>query len=91
MIHDNAQLHVAGATWERIDSFEWEVFDHPCTGPDFSPSVYQLFSKLKEFLAGVCLDRDEELVHNQQVVKKQNTTENFYDKGIKKLVSSLLL
>lgn len=64
-----------------------EVFDHPCTGPDFSSSDYQLFSKLKEFLAGVGLDRDEELVHNQQVVKKQNTTANFYDKGIKKLVS----
>lgn len=52
-----------------------------------SPSDYQLFSKIKEFLAGVCLDRDEELVHNQQVVKKQNTAENVNDNGIKKLVS----
>lgn len=60
LIHDNAQLHVAAETWEKIDSFGWNFLDHPPYSPDISPSDYHLFPKLKEFSGGD-LESDGEL------------------------------
>jgi hypothetical protein len=43
-----------------LQSFKWEVLAHPPHTPDLAPSNYNLFSKLKESLAGkTFLDDDD--------------------------------
>jgi hypothetical protein len=33
-----------------LQEFGWEVFEHPAYSPDWAPSDFHLFPKLKEFL-----------------------------------------
>lgn len=68
LIFDSAHLHVAAAKQEMIDSYGWEVFDHPPYIYNLSPSNNHLFAKLKEFLSGVCLDSDEKLKSTDGII-----------------------
>lgn len=85
-VHDNVWSYVAAEMREMIDSFKWEVFDHPTYSPDLSPRDLHLSPRLKEFLGGVHLESDKEL---KSTVNRllASAAVNFYDKRIKKLVS----
>ena len=43
LLHDIARPHPAGYTCNLLDSFGWEVLDHPQYNPDLPPSDYHLF------------------------------------------------
>jgi len=51
LLHDNARPHTAARINALIKLFNWETFDHPPYSPDLPPSDYNLFSKMKVWLA----------------------------------------
>jgi histone-lysine N-methyltransferase SETMAR len=48
--HENARLHTAQATQERIQELQWELFGNPPYSPDLDPSNFHLFGPLKGHL-----------------------------------------
>lgn len=48
--HDNARLHCARRTLEKINELGWEVLPHPPYSPDIAPSDFHLFRSLQHFL-----------------------------------------
>lgn len=57
---------------------------HPPYSPDFAPSDYHLFPKLKEHLSGQCFQSDDEV--REEVKRSLNElAAKFYDIGILKL------
>jgi hypothetical protein len=68
---------------ELLQSLKWEVLAHPPHSPDFSPSDYHLFSKLKESLAGKTFSDDDE-VQDSVMTWLREQAGDFYDAGIKK-------
>uniref|UniRef100_A0A0L8HMH5 Uncharacterized protein n=1 Tax=Octopus bimaculoides TaxID=37653 RepID=A0A0L8HMH5_OCTBM len=49
---DNAQLHTARMTFQRLEQFEWETMPHPPCSPNIAPSDYHLFCSLQNHLDG---------------------------------------
>ena len=58
----NARPHTADHTNAFIKLFNWEIFDHLPYSPDLAPSDYQLFTKMKVWLATQCFHANEELM-----------------------------
>uniref|UniRef100_W6NEW6 Transposase domain containing protein n=1 Tax=Haemonchus contortus TaxID=6289 RepID=W6NEW6_HAECO len=50
--HDNARLHVASETRQKIAELGWHPVAHPPYSPDLAPSDYHLFQPLKHHLRG---------------------------------------
>jgi hypothetical protein len=73
---------------ELLQSFKWEVLAHPPHIPDLASSVYLLFSKLKESLAGKTFSDDDEFQHTVMTWLREQAGD-FYDTGIKTLVPRL--
>ena len=48
ILRDNASPHKAKVVKELLESYHWEVLDHPPYTPDLSPSDFDLFPKLKD-------------------------------------------
>jgi histone-lysine N-methyltransferase SETMAR len=48
--HDNARLHTARATQERIGELQWELLEHAPYSLDLAPNDVHLFGLLKEIL-----------------------------------------
>jgi histone-lysine N-methyltransferase SETMAR len=65
-----------------------EVLAHPSHSPDLAPSNCHLFSKLKKSLAGKTFSDNDE-VQDTVMMWLREQAGDFYDAGIKKLVSSL--
>ena len=61
LLHDNARLHVATKTVNKLRKFHWEFLEHPPYIPDLAPSDFHLFSWLKNFLAGQRFTCDDEV------------------------------
>jgi hypothetical protein len=59
LLHDNARPHAAARTQAMLQECVWEVFEHPAYSPDFAPSEFHLFPRLKEFLGGRRFKSDE--------------------------------
>jgi histone-lysine N-methyltransferase SETMAR len=57
--HDNARLHTARATEERIQERQWERLEHPPYTPDLAPSDLHLFGLLKYHAGGKCFVDDK--------------------------------
>ncbi|KAJ4428624.1 hypothetical protein ANN_24669 [Periplaneta americana] len=51
LLHDNARPHVAVSVYDKINTFGWEVLQHPPYSPDFGPSDFHPFGLMKKFLA----------------------------------------
>ncbi|EYC37441.1 hypothetical protein Y032_0791g2369 [Ancylostoma ceylanicum] len=51
LLHDNARLHVAKETRDKLEELGWDTSPHPPYSPDIAPSDYTLFPPLKAFLA----------------------------------------
>ncbi|KAJ4431203.1 hypothetical protein ANN_19800 [Periplaneta americana] len=80
-----ARPHTAASTRELLDQFGWEIFDHPPYSPDFAPSDFHLFTKLKDFLGGTRFGSDEELKKTVNTWLNELAAE--YNTGILKLVN----
>ncbi|GFT74370.1 histone-lysine N-methyltransferase SETMAR [Trichonephila clavipes] len=48
--HDNARLHTAMVTQQKLNVLGWEVLGHPPYSPDIAPSVYYLFKYVQNYL-----------------------------------------
>lgn len=85
LLHDNARPHTAKRTLELLDSFKWEIFPHSPYNPDLAPSDFQLFLRMKTWLASQRFDDDEELRECVTELLRSQAA-NFCDEGISKLV-----
>ena len=84
LLHDNPRPHTTARTNAAIRLFNWEIFDHPPYSPDLAPSDYDLFTKMKVWLATRRFHTNEELmvgVNNWL----QNLVAPFSDEGLQKL------
>ena len=62
ILHDNMSPHKANVVKELLESYQWEVLNHPPYSPDLSPPPdFDLFPKLKEPLRGICYESLDEL------------------------------
>jgi hypothetical protein len=50
LLRDNERPHTAPCTQALLQHFNWELSDHPPSGPDLAPSNYNLFTYLKNWL-----------------------------------------
>ena len=50
LLHDNARPRTAAARKWFLQSFQWEVFDHPPYSPDFATFDFHLFPRMKRGL-----------------------------------------
>jgi len=81
LLHDNAQPHTAVRTNVLIKSFSWEIFDHPPYSPDLAPSDYNLFIKIKVWLATQRFHTNEELIEGVNNWL-HNLAAPFFDEGL---------
>jgi histone-lysine N-methyltransferase SETMAR len=58
--HDNERPHSSARTFELLEQFKWETFEHVPYSPDLAPSDHHLFLHLKTFLFGRSLRSDHE-------------------------------
>ncbi|VVC37523.1 Hypothetical protein CINCED_3A024544 [Cinara cedri] len=78
--HDNARLQTANATKQLLDSFGWDVLNHPPYSPDLAPSDYHLFTSLKKHMGGKKFSTNEEV--KEEVDKWINEmAAEFYEAG----------
>ena len=61
ILHNNASPHKTNVVKELLESYQWEVLDHPPYSPDLSPPDFDLFPKLKEPLQGIRYESLDEL------------------------------
>ena len=80
--------HSANVITALLEKFKWDTLDHPPYSPDFAPSGFHLFLRLKQHLAGKKFDDDDE---GQEEVMTwfKGLAADFYDSGIQKLVPRL--
>jgi len=62
LLHDKARPHTAARTNVLVNQSNWEIFDHPSFSPDLPPSGYNLFTKMKVWLATRPFHTNEELM-----------------------------
>ncbi|KAL4143874.1 hypothetical protein QTP88_006129 [Uroleucon formosanum] len=84
LLHDNARPHTANVTKQLLDSFGWDVLNHPPYSPDLAPSDYHLFTSLKKHMGGKKFSTDEEVKAVDKWSKKMAA--EFYKADIKKLI-----
>ncbi|KAJ4437644.1 hypothetical protein ANN_17789 [Periplaneta americana] len=58
---DNARPHIAASVHEKINTFGWEVIQHPPYSPDLAPSDFHLFGPMKKFVTGHHFATDAEV------------------------------
>ena len=60
LLHDNARLHVAQLTLQKLNELGYETLPHPPYSPDLSPTDYHFFKHLENFLCEKCFkSRDD--------------------------------
>lgn len=60
-LQDNARPHTAQLTQQKIANLGWELLPHPPYSPDLSPSDFQAFLSLSNWLRGKTFANDEEV------------------------------
>ncbi|KAL4126639.1 hypothetical protein QTP88_010851 [Uroleucon formosanum] len=75
LLHDNARPHTANVTKQLLDSFGWDVLNHPPYSPDLASSDYHLFTFLKKHMGGKKFSTDEE-------VMERSTSEKYTSREI---------
>jgi histone-lysine N-methyltransferase SETMAR len=83
--HDNARLHTARGTREKIQELQWELLEYLPYRPDLAPSDFHLFGKLKNYLGGIRFADDKE-VETEVLKWLRQQTEDFYAAGFDALV-----
>ena len=59
-LHDNAQLHVAQPTLQKLNELGYKVLPHPPYSPDLLPTDYHLFKHPDNFLQGKCSHKQQD-------------------------------
>ncbi|GBL84136.1 Histone-lysine N-methyltransferase SETMAR [Araneus ventricosus] len=85
LLHDNARPCTAAQTRDLLDSFGWEILDHPMYIPDLAPSDFHLFRHLKHHLGGNHYNADED-VKTAMTSWLTEQAASFYEEGIQNLV-----
>jgi histone-lysine N-methyltransferase SETMAR len=85
LLHDNARPHTARPTQQLLQSFNWEVLDHPAHSPYVAPSDFHLFLHLKQHLAGQKFTK----LKNEVTAWLRAQAVEFYDIRIQNLVPRL--
>jgi hypothetical protein len=70
--------HTAAGTNALIKLFNWEISDHPPSSPNLAPSDYNLFTKMKVWLATQRFHTDEELIDGVNIWQ-HNLAVPFFD------------
>ncbi|GBN57507.1 hypothetical protein AVEN_20906-1 [Araneus ventricosus] len=85
LLHDNARPHTAAQTRALLDSFGWEVLNHPLYSPDLATSDFHLFLHLKHHL---CVNNynDDEDVKTAVTSWLLEQAASFFEEGIQNLV-----
>jgi histone-lysine N-methyltransferase SETMAR len=86
LLHYNARPHTTAHTNGLIKLFNWEIFDHPPYSPDLAPIDYQLFTKIKVWLATQRFHTNEEFMDGGNIWL-YNLAGPLFDEGLQKLVS----
>ena len=73
-----------GLTQQLLQTFYWEIFDHPPYSRDLAPSDFHLFPELKKWLGGQRF-LTEELQENVKT-HLNSMAATSYEEGIGKLV-----
>ena len=81
LLHDNARPHVSQETQRTLNSFRWEVLEHPPYSPDMSPCDFHIFGPLKRALQGKRFHSDDGVKEAVQDFLR-NQPQSFYSKGI---------
>ena len=85
LLHDNARLHVAQPTLQKLNELGYEALPHPAYSPDLSPTDYHFFKHLDNFLHDKCLENQDDAKNafNAFVTYREP---DFYSSGINKLI-----
>ena len=85
LLRDNAQLHTAQPTPQKLNELGYEVLPYVPYSPDLSPTNYYFFKHLDNFLQGNCFHNQQEAENTfQESMESQST--DFYVIGINKLI-----
>ena len=63
-LHDNARLHVAKSTCEKLLKLGWIIIPHPPYSPDLAPTDYHLFRSLFHHLGEKKFDDENDVKMN---------------------------
>jgi hypothetical protein len=85
LLHDSARPHTARATLDALEKLKFEVLSHPTYSPDFAPSDFHFFPRLKRDLKGTNFTSEDEVKQAVTSWIRQSTPEIFID-GMRKLV-----
>jgi histone-lysine N-methyltransferase SETMAR len=80
-LHDNARLHVAKSTREKLLKLGWITVPHPLYSPDLAPTDYHLFRSLSNYLREKKFN-DENDVKMELVNFFRQKFQDFYERGI---------
>ena len=87
LLHDNAWLHVAQLTLQKVNKLGYEGLPYPPSSPDLSPVAtdFNFFKLLDNFLQGNCFHSQQEAENAfQEFVYSWST--DFYTTGINQLI-----
>ena len=85
-LHNNAQLHVAQPTLQKLNELGCEVLPHPPYSLDLLPTDYHFFKHLDNFLQGKRFYNQQDAENAfQQFIESWST--DFYTTGTNKLIS----
>ena len=87
LLHDNAWLHVAQLTLQKVNKLGYEGLPYPPSSPDLSPVAtdFNFFKLLDNFLQGKCFHSQQEAENAfQEFVYSWST--DFYTTGINQLI-----
>jgi hypothetical protein len=87
LLHENAHPHTAARTQILLESFNWELFDHPPYIPALALSHYHLFIRtyLKKLLRSQRFNNNEELMEGVKTWLSSQAAD-FHNICIQKLI-----
>lgn len=75
--HDNAPVHTARLVSDCLDTWDWEILEHPRYSPDLAPADFCIFPKMKQSLRGRRFDSAEDIVEATAASLRHLDTEVF--------------
>jgi histone-lysine N-methyltransferase SETMAR len=80
-LYDNARLHIAKSTREKLSKLGWVTVPHPPYSPDLDPTDYHLFCSLSNYLREKKFDDAKDLKMDLDNFFGQKS-QDFYGRGI---------